>query len=460
MTEERPPTEPATGEPPGDPAASPAAAGPSGADLDRRNFFRVFSREAVQTAATVVGAASAVRKGTTAAAVELLGMGVDPDGSARRLAAAFGVEPTAVGIGGRSPYRWDGERMLVLDQRRLPGEIIEAVCSSGGEVAGLIREGVVGPGPVLGPIAAYALVMAAERNVAARPFVRSATIRGTANALRGARPDSVALEAAVARVTATWERVRREHAETDAAETGSGAAIAAAMRAEADAIAFETMTGLGQLVEHGAALLPQPADRPLEVVTIGATGPLSAGVIGTATGVMAAIATAGRPIHAWVLEARPGRAGARIGAAELMASDVPSTVIADGAVGWLFRERQIDAVLIGADRIAADGDVANLAGTYPLAATAARHGVPVYVCALAATIDARAATGADLTIVMRGRHELLDLPGEPALEGIEARVPSSDVTPADLITAYVTEGGVLRMPFAPVVESSSAAESA
>jgi methylthioribose-1-phosphate isomerase len=426
-----------------------AASDTSGADLDRRNFFRIFSREAVQTAATVVGAASAVRKGTTAAAVELLGLGIDPEAGAARLGAAMSAtdEARVAGVGGRSPYRLDGERIFVLDQRRLPREVIEAVCTSGAEVAGLMREGAIGPGPVLGPLAAYAMALAADRNVASRTFVRSATLRGTANALRNARPDSAALEVALARVTAAWERARGDHAEGDAADSGAGPAIAVAIRAEADAIAMETMTGLAALVEHGAALLPQPADRPLEVVTIGASGPLSAGVIGTGAGVMAAVAAAGRPIHAWVLEARPGRAGARIGAAELQASDVPVTVIADGAVGWLFSGRTIDAVLVGADRIAANGDVANVAGTYPLAAIAARHGVPSYVCALRSTFSESAATGADLAIVLRGRHELFSLPGEPAPEGIEARAPLSDVTPADVIAAYITEAGLVRAPF-------------
>ena len=426
-----------------------AASDTSGADLDRRNFFRIFSREAVQTAATVVGAASAVRKGTTAAAVELLGLGIDPEAGAARLGAAMSAtdEARVAGVGGRSPYRLDGERIFVLDQRRLPGEVVEAVCTSGAEVAGLIRECAVGPGPVLGPLAAYAMSLAADRNVASRPFVRSATLRGTANALRNARPDSAALEDALARVIVAWEQARGDRAEGDTAETGTGAAVAAAIRAEADAIAMETMTGLAALVEHGAAYLPQPADRPLEVVTIGATGPLSCGVIGTAAGVMAAVAAAGRPIHAWVLEARPGRSGARIGAAELQASDVPVTVIADGAVGWLFRERAIDAVLVGADRIAADGDLANMAGTYPLAAIAARHGVPVVVCALRSTISETTASGADLAIVLRGRQELLSMPGEPTQEGIDARVPLSDITPGDLIAAYITESGAVKARF-------------
>jgi methylthioribose-1-phosphate isomerase len=336
---------------------------------------------------------------------------------------------------------------MVLDQRRLPGEIVEVICNSGAEVAGSIRDGAVGPGPVLGPLAAYAMALTADRNVASRPFVRSATLRGTANALRNARPDSAALDMALTRVAAAWEAARGAPASEDA-DTQTGAAIAAAVRAEADAIATEAMVGLTRLVEHGVAVLPRPGDRPLEVVTIGATGPLSAGLVGTAMGIIAAVATAGRPIHAWVLEARPAQAGARIGAAELAASDVPATVIADGAIGWLFRDRTIDAVLVGADWIAANGDVANVTGTFPLAVMAVRHDVPVYVCAPRLVVSERKTTGNALTIIMRGRQELLAMPAESTAEGIDVRVPLSDVTPAELVTAYITDVGVLQAPFA------------
>ena len=208
-------------------------------------------------------------------------------------------------------------------------------------------------------------------------------------------------------------------------------------------------SGSPRLVEHGVAALPEPPDRPLEVVTIGASGPLSAGLVGTAMGIIAAVAAAGRPIHAWVMEARPGRAGARIGAAELAASDVPATVIADGAIGWLFGGRTIDAVLVGADWIAANGDVANVTGTFPLAAIAARHQVPVYVCAPRFTISERKLTGDALTVIMRGREQLA-MPGESAAEGIDVRVPLADVTPAELVTAYITDQGILRAPFTPL----------
>ncbi|HVQ22925.1 MAG TPA: hypothetical protein VMT36_06605 [Candidatus Saccharimonadia bacterium] len=435
-----------------DAVQSPTAPDVTGADLERRNFFRTFSREAFQTAATVVGAASAVRKGTTAAAVELLGLGVDPEAGADRLAAAIVHDS----IGGRSPYRLDGDRILVLDQRRLPGEIVEAVCISGAEVAGLIRDGAVGPGPVLAPLAAYAMALTADRNIASRPFVRSATLRGTANALRNARPDSAALDMALTRVAAVWEAVRGEPS-TEDADAHLGAEIAAAVRMEADAIATEAMIGLTRLVEHGVAALPQPPDRPLEVVTIGASGPLSAGLVGTAMGIIAGVAVAGRPIHAWVLEARPARTGTRIGAAELAASDVPATVIADGAVGWLFRGRTIDAVLVGADWIAANGDVANVTGTCPLAALAVRHGVPVYVCAPRFTVSERKVTGDALTVIMRGRDQLA-MPGEIVAEGVDVRVPLSDVTPAELVTAYITDQGILQAPFTPLALPTGASE--
>jgi methylthioribose-1-phosphate isomerase len=453
MTEERKrPTDPPTSE-------TPTTGEGSGADLDRRSFFRAFSRDAFQAAAGVVGAADAVRKGTSAAAVELLGLAADPVAGAARLGETMAPTP----VWGRSPYRVDGQRVVVLDQRRLPGEIVEVSCHSGAEIATLIREGAVSPGPVLGQLAAYAMAMAAERNIASRPFVRTSTLRGTANALRNARPDSAAIEDALARQHAIWQPARAtplvgsdghalpepEVADADTAEPPArdGAAIASAMRGEADTIAFEAMAALGALIETGLGVLPRPEDRPLEVVTIGASGPLSAGVIGTAMGVISAAVAEGRQVHAWVLEARPGRSGTLIGAPELQAADVPVTVIADGAVGWLFRERTIDAVLVAADRIAANGDVAAVVGTYPLTALAARHGVPVHVCALRTTIRTTVADGGHLAITVRNRRELLPVAGTTTPDGVDAREPLNDVTPADLITDYVTESGVLRPPF-------------
>jgi hypothetical protein len=234
-------------------------------------------------------------------------------------------------------------------------------------------------------------------------------------------------------VAAAWEDARGEPVSEDA-DANMGAAIAAAVRTEADAIATEAMVGLTRLVEHGVALLPQPADRPLEVVTIGASGPLPASA---------------PPSHARARRRDPLRKGARIGGAPGSSRHrMCPPRHPDGAIGWLFRGRTIDAVLVGADWIAANGDVANVTGTFPLAVMAARHDVPVYVCAPRLVVSERKTTGNALTIIMRGRQELLATPAEPTAEGIDVRVPLSDVTPAELVTAYVTDVGVLRAPFA------------
>jgi len=406
-----------------------------GADLGRRGFFRAFSREAIQTAATVVGAASAVRRGTTAAAGELLGLGMDPAGTADRLAGAFagGV------VGFRSPYRLGDGVIHVLDQRRLPAQAVTIECRTGAEVAAAMRDLAARGAPLLGQLAAYALALAAERNVASKPFVRNATLRGTGNALRNARPDVAAIARAVDRCVEAWHAV---------GELAEGGAIATAIRAEADAIAMEATLGHGRIGREGAALLAQPDGRPLEIVTIDETGPLSAGMVGTAMGVIGAIAAGGRAVHVWVLETRPSRSGARLAAPELRMSDIPCTVVADGAVGWLLRERSVDVVLVGAERIAANGDLANAAGTYPLAVLAARHGVPFHVCAPLAAVDPTVADGAALIIAFRPASELLAVAGEPSPPPeTEALVPLVDVTPVDLVTSYVTDGGIVQPPF-------------
>ena len=417
------------------------------ADLGRRDFFRVFSRDAIHTAATVVGAASAMRRGTTAAATELLGLGLDPNASAARMADALGIGVTSAttaenaisGLGYRSPYRLGDGVVHVLDQRRLPLAAVDIECRSGGDIAAAMRGLAARGAPLLGQLAAYGMALAAERNIDSKPFVRNATIRGTANALRNARPDVAAIGAAVDGCLEAWLEV---------GELGDGAEISLAIRAVADAVASETTLGLGRLCREGAELLAQPEGRPLEILTIDETGPLSSGLMGTALGIVLTIAAEGRPVHVWVTETRPARTGARLAAPEMRASDVPCTVIADGTIGWLLRERTIDAVLVGAERIAADGAVANAAGTYPLAVLAARHGVPLYVCAPLAAIDRGVVDGSGLVIALRPAAELLAVVGEPSPPpDTEALVPLDDVTPAELVTAYITDHGVLKPPF-------------
>ena len=403
------------------------------ADLERRRFFRSFSRDAIQTAGALIGAASAVQRERAAAASDLLGLRQGP-AAAERPAGTPGVAEASF----PSPYRLGDGVIRIVDQRRLPAAVTEIECRSGDEVADAMRTLAARGGPLLGQLAAYGMVLAAEQSAGWKAYPRTLMMRGTADALRDARPDVAAIAAAVDRCLSAWQAFR---------EPADGAEIAAAVRSVADAVATEANSGLGRLSRDGADLLEQPEGRPLEILTIDATGPLSSGAAGTAMGVVLAIGAAGRAVHVWVTETRPSRSGARLAAPEFRASGVPCTVIADGAVGWLLRERRVDAVLAGAERIASNGDFANAAGTYPVAVLAARHGVPLYVCAPLAAVDVRVAEGSGLDILMRPAEELLVVGGEPSPPSdTDALVPLDDVTPAELVSAWITDHGVRQPP--------------
>ncbi|OGO57498.1 MAG: hypothetical protein A2Z32_12700 [Chloroflexi bacterium RBG_16_69_14] len=342
-------------------------------------------------------------------------------------------------VGYPSPYRLGDGAIRILDQRRLPAAAIYIECRTGDDVAAAMHDLAARGGPLLGQLAAYGMALAAEHSAELRAYPRMVMLRATGDALRDARPDVASVAAAVDRCLSAWLAIR---------EPGDGAEIAAAVRAVADAVATEANSGLGRLGRDGAELFTQPEGRPLEILTIDATGPLSGGPAGTAMGVVLTIAASGRPVHVWVTETRPSRSGTRLAAPELRASNVPCTVIADSAVGWLLRERGVDAVLAGAERIAANGDLANAAGTYPIAVLAAHHRVPLYVCAPMAAVDAAVADGTGLVIAMRPAAELLVVGGEPSPPPeTDALVPLVDVTPAELVRAYITDQGVRQPPF-------------
>jgi methylthioribose-1-phosphate isomerase len=227
-----------------------------------------------------------------------------------------------------------------------------------------------------------------------------------------------------------------------------GDAIADAVRAEADAIVFEATEDHGRLASFGAEVLDFPADRPLRILTHCNTGPLACGQFGTALGVVQVAHHAGREVHVWVDETRPYLQGTRLTAWELDQAGVPHTLIPDVAAGHLMARGEVDVVIVGADRIAANGDTANKVGTYPLAVLAARHGIPFYVAAPVSTVDLATATGADIPIEERAPIEVLAIRGvRIAPPETEVRNPAFDVTPAELIGGIVTEEGVLRAPF-------------
>ncbi len=410
------------------------------ADLGRRRFFRQFAGDLIQTAATMAGAAQALQRASSEAATAIL----DPDGPGATTSA-----PPATGPGGfRTAFREDDGVLYLVDQRRLPDALVEYSCRSAGEVAFAIREMVVRGAPAIGAVAAIGLALTAGKMRASKPYARRATLRGGANALINTRPTAVNLRWAVNRVMARYDELG------DLSEDGD--AIAAAMREEADAIVMEATIDHGRLATYGLEVLPTPEDRPLRVLTHCNTGPLACGQFGTALGVVQAAHHAERPIHVWVDETRPYLQGARLTTWELAQAGVPHALIPDVAAGHLMASGEVDVVLVGADRVAANGDTANKVGTYTLAVLAARHGIPFYVCAPTSSVDLDTTDGSGIAIEERKANEVLEIRGvRIAPQGTPVRNPAFDVTPAELITGIVTEEGVVRAPFEPGLRAAT-----
>jgi methylthioribose-1-phosphate isomerase len=424
-------------------AVVPAGA-PTPVDLGRRRFFRQFAGELIHTAATVAGAAQALQQASAEAASVIL----NPEGAARLLGPAgddtSGTPGAAGGAAGpsgfRTPFREDGGTLYLIDQRRLPDVLVEYPTRSAGEVAYAIREMVVRGAPAIGQVAAIGLAMSAEAQADGRPYARKATLRGGANALINSRPTAVNLRWAVERVLARYSEVGEL--------SEDGVAIAQAMRAEADAIVFEATTDHGRLAGFGLEVLPTPEDRAVRILTHCNTGPLACGQYGTALGVVQAAHHAGRAVHVWVDETRPYLQGARLTTWELAQAGVPHALLPDVAAGHLMSLGEVDVVLVGADRVAANGDTANKVGTYPLAVLAARHGIPFYVCAPTSSVDLATPDGSAIVIEERNADEVLEFRGvRIAPPGTDVRNPAFDVTPAELITGIITEEGVLQGPF-------------
>jgi len=417
--------------------------------LERRRFFRALAGDAVRTAATLVGAAGALRETTQEMANSMLAEG----GPSAAGGASDGSSAPLVPTGFMSPFRLEDDRLVLVDQRRLPEELVEVVCESAGDVAQAIREMVVRGAPALGQVAAAGLALAAGRAKLSKPYARRAILRGSSNALVNARPTAVSIRWATNRMLVRYAALGEL--------TEDGPAVAAALREEAEAIIAEATADHAVMTRLGAALLPIPEDRPLQLLTHCNTGPLACGQIGTALGVVQALAADGRDVHVYVDETRPWLQGARLTAWELAQAGIPYTLLADVAAGWLLASGVVDAVLVGADRIAANGDTANKVGTYPLAVLAARHGVPFYVVAPTATLDGETVEGAGIKVEMRSAAEVTFLGGKRiAPAGAAAYNPSFDVTPAELFTAIVTEAGVLRAPYGPAVAAAIEAREA
>ncbi|MEB3330322.1 MAG: S-methyl-5-thioribose-1-phosphate isomerase [Candidatus Sericytochromatia bacterium] len=342
--------------------------------------------------------------------------------------------------------RWDGDSLVLLDQTRLPGELCWVTCTTPAETAEAIRAMVVRGAPAIGVAAAWGMALAAReaRALAREPAL--AHLAAAAQALTAARPTAVNLAWAVARLLA--------HASGTA---GDGAVLAEALVHEARQLHDTDVATNRAIGQAGLAVVPDGS----RVLTHCNAGALATAGYGTAVGVLRAAHEAGRRLHVWVDETRPYWQGARLTAWELVQLGIPATLITDGMAAHFMARGAIDRVVVGADRIAANGDTANKIGTYGLAVLAAAHGIPFYVAAPRSTLDPVLPTGADIPIEERPEEELTHVGGRRlAAEGVGVANPSFDVTPGRLIAGIITEVGVLRPPFAPALQAALSASSA
>jgi methylthioribose-1-phosphate isomerase len=326
-------------------------------------------------------------------------------------------------------------QLEMIDQRLLPGEYTIVSYSDYNQVTQAIKDMVVRGAPAIGASAAFGLVLAAQRSAARDLRGLRADLEAAAAKLRAARPTAINLAWAL-------ERMLRRTASV----TGSPADLRDALLAEAQKIADEDVEINKRMAEYGAALI-QPGETVIHHCN---TGALATVDWGTALGVIRMAHEQGKDIHVLVDETRPRLQGARLTAWELEQYGVPYDIISDNAAGYFLRTGQVQRAFVGADRVAANGDVANKIGTYMLALAAYDNHVPFYPVVPTSTIDLSLASGELIEIEERDAEEVLNIqrdgkPLSPA--GATARNPAFDITPHRLVTAIVTEYGVVEPPF-------------
>jgi methylthioribose-1-phosphate isomerase len=322
----------------------------------------------------------------------------------------------------------------MIDQRLLPGREVYVRCPGPHEVAVAIRDMVIRGAPAIGVAAAMGLALGVRRSGAEGEALQT-EFDAACRELAATRPTAVNLFWAI-------ERMRRRFA---ASAAGPGDALRVDLLAEALAIEREDGEACRRMGDHGAALL----GSGVRLLTHCNAGALATAGYGTALGVIRSAARAGKVRSVFADETRPYLQGARLTAWELLREGIPTTLIADNMAGHLMARGEIDAVIVGADRIAANGDVANKIGTYTLAVLAKENGLPFYVAAPVSTFDLATPTGAEIPIEERAAREVTHH-GEKRLapEGVAVRNPAFDVTPHRYVTAIVCERGVARPPYA------------
>jgi methylthioribose-1-phosphate isomerase len=329
--------------------------------------------------------------------------------------------------------RFEDHALHLIDQRVLPLAFETVVCRNANETAEAIRSMVVRGAPAIGCAAAYGIALEAQLAAGQMRPIFDATLEQAFSVLAASRPTAVNLFWAIERMRSLCTK----HGNLPSDE------IAALLLSEAHAIHDEDIAANRAMGAHGAALLPHEA----RVLTHCNAGALATAGHGTALGVIRSAVEAGKNISVIADETRPFLQGARLTAWEMVQEKIPVTLIADNMAGHLMKSGAIDAVIVGADRIAANGDVANKIGTYMVAVLAARHKIPFYVAAPLSTFDLSAESGDAIPIEERAADEVTgfrDIRWAP--EGVLVANPAFDVTPAELIAAIITEKGVIARP--------------
>ena len=334
----------------------------------------------------------------------------------------------------RTVYWQDGQ-VKMIDQRLLPGEEVIAAFDTVADVARSISEMYVRGAPAIGATAAYGMALAARISPAADRKSLLNDLRRAKQTLDAARPTAVNLSWATRRLLTVAEQ-------SDSGLDADG--LRRALLAEAEALADEDVEINRRMGFNGAAVVPDGAN----LLHHCNTGSLATVDFGTALGVIYACQEQGKEIHVWVDETRPRLQGARLTAWELMRAEVPMHLIADNAAGHLMRTGQVDIVIFGADRVAANGDVANKIGTYKVAVVARENGVPVYCVAPTSTIDLALSDGDQIPIEERGAEEVAEIGARPiAPANVPVYNPAFDITPHRYLTGIVTEEGICYPPF-------------
>jgi methylthioribose-1-phosphate isomerase len=329
---------------------------------------------------------------------------------------------------------WTDQGVRFIDQTKLPTEEVYVTCTTHQQVADVIRNMVVRGAPAIGVAAAMGIALGVQNSKAETGTDLKNDFDQICEIIRQTRPTAVNLFWAIRRMQEKFETLRvRQVAQI------KQALIDEAQRMHAEDIAANQAMG-----RHGATLMPASGG----VLTHCNAGALATAGYGTALGVIRAAIEQGKKIHVYADETRPFLQGSRLTAWELMKDGIPTTVISDNMAGAMMKQGKIGAIVVGADRIAANGDVANKIGTYTVAVLAKEHGIPFYVAAPISTVDLDTPDGSKIPIEQRNAREVTHIAGKQMVpDGVEIENPAFDVTPSKYVAAIITERGIARAPY-------------